>query len=92
VVEDEDCPLLRGQAPETAVQLVALDHRFIVVGAIRLIDRQESDIGRPAATASSLPIAGMHEQASQPGVEAIDVPKRRQVTPGEQSDLDAYRR
>jgi hypothetical protein len=29
----------------------------------------------------------MHEQPSQPGVEAIDVPKRRQLTPGEHEGL-----
>jgi hypothetical protein len=40
-----------------------------------------------AATAASLPVAGMHEQSSQPGVEAIDVPERRQFTPGEHEGL-----
>ena len=40
-----------------------------------------------SATAPRLPVAGIDEEPAQPGVEAIDVPERRQLTPGEHERL-----
>ncbi len=37
--------------------------------------------------APSLPVTGIDEEAAQPGVEAIDVPERRQLPPSEHEGL-----
>src|SRR3990172_1363815 len=86
-MEDEDRALLRRQPPEASLELVALDDREVGVGALRLVEREDSNVVCPATATSSLPIAGVDEEAVQPGVEPIDDPKRRQLSPGEHESL-----
>src|SRR5439155_19899458 len=45
------------------------------------------DVGRPLAAAPSLPVGGVHKQAPQPRVEAIDVTERWQLSPCEDERL-----
>jgi len=87
VMEDEDRALLRGDAPEGAFELVALDDRHERVRRCGAVHREDANVGRPAAAAPGLPVAGVDEQAMEPGVELLDVPQRRQLAPGEHQRL-----
>ena len=87
VVEDEDRALLRRQAPEAALERIALDDGDVVVSLGRDVEREDANVVRHAATPSGLPIAGVDEEAVQPGVEALDVSKRRAAPPGEDERL-----
>ena len=59
VVEHEDRALFDAQAPEGAVELVAVIDRDDVIGARRPVDRQDSNVGRPRPTTPGLGVAGM---------------------------------
>ena len=87
VVEDEDRALLQRQPPESALHRVTLEDGAVVVASRRLIGWEQSNVGRPVATALGLSVACVDEEAPQPGVEAIDIPELRQLPPGEDERL-----
>ena len=87
-MEDEDCALLDGQAPERAVERVALVDPEEPIRTRRPVDRQDTDVGRPRAPTPGLGVARVDEQAPDPGFEAVRVTQVRQLAPdGDEGDL-----
>ena len=85
VVEDHHGPMVDGEPPEAALELVAIDDRTQALRHRRLVGRQEADVRRPAAGPASLGVAGAHEEPVRPGIEASRVAELRKVLPdGEQ--------
>ena len=82
-MQDEDRPLLDGDAPERALQLIAGGHRRSLVGHRRSIDRQHPDVRRPVTRTLNLVVAGVDEDAVYPGLEAVGIPQMWQPAPGE---------
>ena len=79
--------MVDGQAPEAALELVAIDDRARVVRRRRLIGRQETEVGRPAAGPAGLGVAGAHEEPVRPGVKARRVAELGKVPPDGQQRL-----
>ena len=94
VVDDEHGALFGGQAMKSSLQLVA--HRGQLLGiavAPRVrgghVDLNDSAMPDPPC----LPIASVHEQPMEPGVEAVGVTNGADVQPGgHQRLLDSIRR
>jgi hypothetical protein len=73
VPERDDCPLLRGQATEGALELVTVRDRYRGVGDRRMFGREGPDGSRPAALPSRFGVAGVDHQAVKPRIEALDL-------------------
>ena len=82
-MQDEDRPLVDRQAPEGALQLVAVgdDGRFVRGG--RPVNGQDSDVGRPLTSPLRFVVAGMDEDPVEPGLEAVRFTQVRKPAPGE---------
>jgi succinyl-CoA synthetase beta subunit len=79
-MQDDEDPLIRREAPEATIELVAVgEHRSAVAGG--KVDGGEINVEAVPAKASRLVDAGSHEETVQPGVEAIRVAERGQVAP-----------
>lgn len=85
-MEREDRALIRRQAPEGALELVAIVDRQDVVLRDRRV-RKDPDGVRPSALTAQLGIAGMHEDPVQPSGESIGIAERGQVLPGSDDGL-----
>ena len=86
-MEDEDGPLLRRQAPEAAVEGIAQDDVQGRVARGRSVDRQRPNIHAPAPRLPRFRVAGVDEDAVQPGVEALDLAEPREFPPGRDEGL-----
>ena len=73
VVEDEDCPLLRRQAPEPPIELIAVVDRRVLVGRSRAVHLEQDDIGRVPPVTPGLGVAGVDENPVEPRLESIEV-------------------
>ena len=92
VVEDEHGPLLEGQPPEGSFELVPILDGERVVGAVGALDRQDSDLGRPAPSTPGLRVTGIGQDPVEPGLEAIRVTERAELPPGrDERGLDGVR-
>ncbi len=49
---------------------------------VRPVDRQDPDVGRPRPATPGLGVAGVDEQPSDPGFEAVRIAERRELAPG----------
>jgi len=87
-VDHEDRALVRREAPEAAVELVAGGHPGAVTPVARGIERLDPDLDRlPAPVPPRLHVAGADEDAIQPRVEAIWIPNGPDVEPCTQERL-----
>jgi len=79
VVQDEDGPLLDGDAPEGVFELVADgDRLYIHVGCGRPVDRELPDLGGPGSRATGLVVAGVNEDAMDPRFETVRLTQVRE--------------
>ena len=83
MVHHEDGPLLDGQAPEAALQLVAVGQ---VAWPRRRVPPGRGAAGGPRPSAGArrrdFVVAGVDQQALEPGVEAVGVAQAADVAPG----------
>jgi len=87
MVEDHDGALLDRQAPEPALELVAIDHRGVAVGGTRLVRGPILQVGQPARYPSRLGVAGADDEAVRPGLEATRVAEPREIAPDREERL-----
>ena len=81
VVEDDDCALFRSQLRERILQPSPVHDG---VGRIRGGvggNRMQADARVPASGAARFHVTGVHDQAIEPGVEALRFTERRQIAP-----------
>ena len=82
VMKHEHGPLIHVEAAEAALELIAIEQAEVRVGFGR-IERGDVDLHRPSALAlAGLAMAGVDQQAVQPGVEAIRIAEPPDVAPG----------
>ena len=82
VVEDEHGPLLEGESPEGSLELVAVVDGQDLSGVLSILDGQEPDIRRPTTATPGLGVALVGQDPMEPGLEAIGIAQRSQLTPG----------
>ena len=87
VVEDHHGPVIEGQLPEGAFELVAIDDRADAVGHHRFVNRQQSNVRRPTTGFSALGIAGADEKPIRPSLEAGRVAQFGKVLPDTEQRL-----
>ena len=79
-VEDHDRLLFGLQAPEAALELIAIRDRIgTVVG--RRLGPDHPDLHRPATLLPSLIGAGVDDKPVEPCIEPIDIPQPREFSP-----------
>jgi hypothetical protein len=83
VVQDEDGALVRREAPETALELVAVGHSQRRIRRLGPVQREDSQIRHPTSLAGGLLDADVREHAVDPGVESIRIAEARKATPGD---------
>ena len=81
-MQDDEGPLGGLEAQEPALELVAVDDRRLVAGDRGFDQVRQLDVGPVPPHPSRLIDAGVDEQAVDPGVEPVGIPKRGQITPG----------
>lgn len=86
-MEDDERAVLRVEAPERPLHEVAVGEVAGRVGAGGLVDLDHLDLDGPAAPAARLVEAGVHEEAMEPGIEAVRVTKPGQVPPRAQQGV-----
>jgi hypothetical protein len=82
VVQDDECPRIRLEPQESALELVAIDHRRLDAGDGGRVKGRELDIEAMAPESSRLIDTGVDEHPVEPCVEQVRIPQRRQVAPG----------
>jgi hypothetical protein len=82
VMQHEDCPLIYGNSPEGALELVTVSQNPAAIGRAWTVDVDYADVGRELTPAPELGITGMDENALRPSLEAIYVAQMRQLLPG----------
>ena len=87
VVQHHHRTMVDGEAPEAALELVAIDDRAQAFRHLRLVCREEADVRRPASRPASLGVAGAHEEPVRPGVKARRVAELRKVSPDAEQRL-----
>ena len=86
-MQHEDRPLFRRQPPETPLELVAIGDLARPVLDLRPVDRQEADVGAPIPPPAGFRVAGIHEEAIEPGVEPVRIAEAGQLAPGDHKCL-----
>src|SRR5262245_50955217 len=81
VTKGEDRPLVRRQAPERAIQLVAVEDRLGVVERRSLVEGDGADVGGSPPPAPRLGIAFVDQETGQPRVEPFRIAESWQLTP-----------
>ena len=76
-------PAGRATDDETAFELVPVGHRQQGVGPDRSVDRQDPEVGDPAALARRLVDGLADEDPVQPRVETVRIAETPQVAPGD---------
>jgi hypothetical protein len=85
--EDEDRSLIGWEPPEATVDAVAVVDRPRLVQASRPVDREKTDVRVPITRPTRLGIAGVDEEALEPGVEAVRIAEVGQLSPGDHQRL-----
>ena len=83
VAQHEDGALLGRQTSESALQLVAVGDRQVVVVPVGMSHGSARRLADEAAITRRLGDAGSDEKAMEPGVEAVRIAESGQVTPGD---------
>ena len=81
-MKDDHGPHLRIEPEEAAFELVAIGDGRRRVGHRGCVEFGQFDIDAMASSSSRLIDAGVDEQAMQPGIESVGIPKGGQITPG----------
>ena len=81
VVEDEDRPLVVGEAAERTFQLVAVRQRGDVVEPCGTVHREHADRGRLPRPTARLRVALVDEELRRPRDEAVRVSEVRELAP-----------
>ncbi len=83
-MQDDDGSHLRLQPEEAAFDLVAVDDRRFMAGDRRSREGEfgQFDVDAMAPQSARLIDAGAHDEAVKPGVEAVGIAERGQITPG----------
>src|SRR5215217_5969416 len=87
VVEDHDRPMIKRQAPEAALELVAINDPLETGISAFFVDGQHPEVRRPATLLPALRVAGVHEEPVRPGVETSRVVELRKVLPDREQRL-----
>jgi hypothetical protein len=87
VVEHEDRPLLGRQPSEPAFELVTIGDGEKVIGSCRTVDRQDPQVGDPAALTRRVGQAAVDDETVQPRVEPVRIAESLQVTPGDHQSV-----
>src|SRR6185436_19159287 len=82
VMQYKDRALFDRQASERPVERVTVDNADEGVGSRRPVDRQDPHVCCPCPATPGLGVAGMDEQAPDPGLEAVRVAECRKLAPG----------
>jgi len=83
VVQHEDRPLLDRKPAEGPLQFVTVGDGVGAVRGRRPIDGQDPDGRRPTASPLRFVVAGVDEDAVNPRLEPLGIPKLRDAAPGE---------
>jgi hypothetical protein len=83
----EDDALLDAQASEGMLQLVAVGEVGLGVASTRPIERQHVDLDGSTAHPPSLVVAGVHEDAPQPRLEAVGITQSWELAPSADETL-----
>ena len=81
VMEDEDGPLLEGEAAKRPLELVAVIDGQDVAGLPVHLDGQKPYVGGPATTSPGLRVALIGHDPVEPGLETVGVAERTQLSP-----------
>src|SRR4051812_28717100 len=73
VMQHEDRPLLRRQPPEPTLDLVAIGDLAGSIPDLGSGGRQEPDVRPPVPPQTGFRVAGIHEEAVEPGVEPVRI-------------------
>jgi DNA-binding MarR family transcriptional regulator len=87
VVKHHYRAMVNRKAPKAPLELVPINDRAQTLACRRLVSRQQVKVGAPTPGTSALHVAGTHEKAVRPGVEALWVSELRQVSPDSQQCL-----
>ena len=82
VVQDENRPLIDRKPAERPLQFVAVDDGVAAVRGRWPVGGQDPDGRRPAASPLRFVVAGVNENAMNPRLEPVNVPKFRDPAPG----------
>ncbi len=82
VVQDEDRPLIDREPAERPLQFVAVGDGVAAVRGRWPIHGHDPDVRRPAASPLRFVVAGVDEDAMDPRLEPVRVPKMREPAPG----------
>lgn len=80
-MEHEDGALVDIQAPEAALDQVPVCHGDLAVGHRRIGEAPRLSVDAPSPRAANLVMARADQEATKPCVEAIGLPKLRQISP-----------
>ena len=87
VVQDDDRPMLRRQAPERSLQGIAIVDGHGLVRATWSVDREDSDVIGPPPQSAKLLVTGVHDEPMEPDLEAIRISQPGELAPGEEACL-----
>ena len=87
VMEDDDRALFRSQPQEGVVEVVAGSDGGGEVRRCRWIHLEDPHAGDPSTLAAGLHVAGMDDEAVEPGVEAVGIAEGGKVAPRAQQGL-----
>ena len=78
---DDDGPVVGRERPQSSIDGVAGDELAARVGGRPVVVRQQADVGFVASASPRFVAAGVDEQATQPGIQAVGVTQRSEVPP-----------
>ena len=86
-MEDHHRPMIDGQPPEAPLELVAIDDGAQPIRSRRLVSRQETEVGCPAAGPAPFRVASADQEPVRPGVKTRRVAELRKVPPDREQRL-----
>jgi len=87
VVENDDRPMFGRQPAESVLEVIPRSDGARHVGVARWLSGKPLDLGRPTALAASFRVAGVDDEAAEPGIEALGLAKGGQIAPRTQQGL-----
>ena len=82
VEEDDDRAQVGIQATERALEDVAIRGLRLRIRHVEVMDRRDLDLDRSRPAPPQLVVAGMHQEAVEPGVEPVGIAKGPEIPPG----------
>ena len=78
-MEHQHGALLEGQPPEGPLELVTIVDGERLVGAVRALDGDDPDLGRPTPATPGLGVAGVGQDPLEPGLEGPGIAQRTKL-------------